>query len=139
LVTVEKLFSHVAVDTPIVKAAAYNEYMFGKASLNCSISFVTVSKVECEGSFFWRKAASTFNSAFSVSDCSCRRSARGFTAAGFINAFDDGRSDSTASSKARLLPLNLAVISPTTEFSIEKYACSSGHPSYYHFQVLTEP
>ena len=46
--TVEKLFSHVAVDTPIVKAAAYNEYMFGKASLNCSISFVTVSKVECE-------------------------------------------------------------------------------------------
>jgi len=46
----------VAVDTPIVKAAAYNEYMFGKASLNCSISFVTVSKLECEGSFFWRKA-----------------------------------------------------------------------------------
>jgi len=51
-VTVEKLFSHVAVDIPIVKAAAYNEYMFGKASLNCSISFVTVSKVECESSFF---------------------------------------------------------------------------------------
>jgi len=119
LVTVEKLFSHVAVDT----AAAYNEYMFGKASLNCGISFVTVSKVECEDSFFWRKSAPTFNSASSVSDCSCRRSARGFTAAGCINAFDDVISDSTAPSKARLMPLNLAVMSPTTESSIEKYTC----------------
>ena len=118
--TVEKLYSHVAVDTSIVKAAAYNEYMFGKASLNCGISFVTVSKVDCEGSFVWRKEAPTFNSASSVSDCSCRRSARGFTAAdGYINVFDDGRSDSIASSKAILLPPNL---SATTK-SIEKYAC----------------
>lgn len=59
----EKLFSQVAVDTPIVRAATYTEYMFGKASLSCSISFVAVSKDESGASFFRRKLAPTLTSA----------------------------------------------------------------------------
>jgi len=48
---VEKLSSQVAVDTPMVKAAAYNEYTFGKASINSNIFFVAVSKDESIDSF----------------------------------------------------------------------------------------
>ena len=45
LVRVEKLFSHVAVEIPMVKAVAYKEKMFGKASLNCNIICAALANV----------------------------------------------------------------------------------------------
>ena len=106
-----------------VRAAAYSEYMFGKAFLNCSISFVAVSKDESGASFFRRKLAPTLTSAARASDCNCSRSSRGLTASSCMKTFDDGNRASTDCSKSKLLPSNLAAISPTTESSCVKYAC----------------
>jgi len=69
LLTVEKLFSHVAIEMPIVKADAHSEYKLWKASSNCSNSFVALSNDESERSFFCRKLTPTLDSAANAPDC----------------------------------------------------------------------
>jgi len=65
---VEKLFSHVAVEMPVVKAAAYKEKMFGKASLNSNIICAALANDVSLGSFFNKNADPTLSSAATASE-----------------------------------------------------------------------
>jgi len=86
--------------------------------LNGSISFVTVSKVECDGSFFWRKAAphSILPPAQALTAAAENQLEASQLLVAKMPLMMAELSYSIAFSKASCCPLNLyvSVISPTT-------------------------